>query len=292
MPNRNRAPDPQEPPRVRGAGLQINWQLMVDPAAAMEDRERAIREINNRWANPRDLRAFEQMFWNEPRNVRVVGRGGEVFVVGRDEPVKVNNGLKRGEELFKLVLSGIKEVYDVDAAIAGGAVRDLVTGAEPADVDVFIPMKWEDFQANQRMLGWREPAVVINKQPYNQNKSPEFQSSKRAQAYVQGIILDLVFIDQPLNPEMVDTFPVHAQRCVWTLADGLIVSPLAQKDIDNKTFTIDPSITNKLYLKHLKERVAAWQRRFTYKDWTLTPVKIKEWWVEANNRYNKDRMPF
>src|SRR5690348_16606384 len=69
---------------------------------------------------------------------------------------------KRGEELFQLILSGIREIYDVEAVIAGGAVRDLAAGvSDSKDVDVFVPLTWEKFEAGLNELFWQGPTRLL-----------------------------------------------------------------------------------------------------------------------------------
>lgn len=185
---------------------------------------------------------------------------------------------KRGEELFNLILSGIKEVYEVDAVIAGGAVRDLEVGIEtPKDVDVFIPLDWSTFTANSAELGWQVQPYIVGKGPYDKSNC-DIPSTARGSSSVQGVAVDLVFVNKPLDPEYVAKFPVHAQRCVYTLEGGKVLSPEARKDIENKAFTIDPTLTNKVKLKNTLDKIHSWQKRPEYKAWKIVEPDIKEWW--------------
>lgn len=183
---------------------------------------------------------------------------------------------KKGEDLFHLILSGIREVYDVEAVIAGGAVRDLAAGIDtPNDVDVFIPLTVDDFFNKAEELGWQTHPVLLNKKPYDKCA---VKSTGRAQARVQGTLVDLVFLPKPLTMEDVSAFPVFAQRAVWTLKEGMRFSPEATRDNIQKTFTIDPTITDKDKLKRLKEKVEDWLKRPGYKGWKLVEPDVKEWW--------------
>jgi hypothetical protein len=188
---------------------------------------------------------------------------------------------KRKEELFQLILSGIREIYEVDAVIAGGAVRDMVAGFDKhKDVDVFIPLEWADFEKNMAELGWQGRPALQKKVPYKGIKTEDVASTARASAVVQGCPIDLVFVKKPLEPKGVEQFPIYAQRCVWTLGSGVAVSPEAKKDIDNKTFTIDPTITDKDRIKGLEAKCKEWLKRGHYKDWKIVLPEIKEWWEE------------
>lgn len=208
-----------------------------------------------------------------------------------DELVSFGAGTnrKKGEELFRLILSGIKEIYDVDAVIAGGAVRDLVVGDTEGskDVDVFIPMKWEDFNKNSDELGWQGKPGLLHKKPYKTVVAKT--SSARASAVVQGMPVDLVFMDGGLTPEGVDGFPVNAQKCVWNLAEGLVVSPAAKADIEGKKFTISPAITDKQVIADLSLKISGWMKRPCYKGWKLITPKIKEWWQKQNDPHTVER---
>lgn len=190
---------------------------------------------------------------------------------------------KRGEELFRLILSGIKDVYDVSAVIAGGAVRDTAAGiSDHKDVDVFIPMKWEDFAKKADELGWAErPRVLRPELPtYGKRKKRGVDASARAEAYVQGVEVDLVFVRTPLTPKDVQKFPIHAQRCAFTLEDGMQVSPEAAEDIKNKQFTIDPSVVDAEYLEQLRDKVKGWLKRKDYKGWKMKSDGSTDWWAE------------
>lgn len=195
---------------------------------------------------------------------------------------------KQGEDLFRLVLTGIKEVYDVEAVVAGGAVRDLVAGDVEGtkDVDVFIPMNWSDFKNKVEELGWAKVPVRTNKKPYKTTTSKT--STDRAKGVVQGRVIDLVFMDGGLTPEAVDGFPVNAQKCVWNLAEGLVVSPAAKADIEGKKFTISPEITDKDEIKKVRDKVSVWLKRPIYKGWKVIEPKTKEWWQKENEEYRKE----
>jgi len=190
---------------------------------------------------------------------------------------------KRGEDLFRLILSGIKDVYDVSAVIAGGAVRDTAAGiSDHKDVDVFIPMKWADFAKKVDELGWAErPRVLKSKLPaYGKKKEHGVDASARAEAYVQGVEVDLVFVRTPLTPKDVQKFPIHAQRCAFTLEDGMQVSPEAAEDIKNKQFTIDPTIVDADFLEQLRDKVKGWLKRRDYKKWKMKSDGSTDWWAE------------
>jgi hypothetical protein len=196
------------------------------------------------------------------------------IVAKEGKEVKITEG-KRGEELFQLILSGIREIYDVDAVIAGGAVRDFAAGiSTPKDVDVFIPMKWKEFAENCDQLGWQGDILQI-KRLY---KGCVIFSSARAMSKVQNVPVDIVFVNKPLDKDQIALFPVHAQRCVWTLNEGLNLSPEAKQDIENKTFTIDPTITDRDKLATIIEKVNGWRKRKEYAGWTTVLPDVKDWW--------------
>lgn len=195
---------------------------------------------------------------------------------------------KRGEELFTLILSGIKEVYGVSAVIAGGAVRDFVSGTPlMKDVDVFLPIKPRTFMNRSEELGWQDlPRLLPSPKDYN-GKNCVVPVLGRGSSMVQGIPVDLVFMAKPLSKEEVSLFPVYAQRGVYTLDNGLDLSPEAKEDISEKKFTIDPTITDKERLKKIIEKVRCWQRRPEYKDWKIIEPDIKEWW-EAKDELKQE----
>jgi hypothetical protein len=103
-------------------------------------------------------------------------------------------------------------------------------------------------------------------------------STARGQGQVQYKLVDLVFMDKPLTPENVASFPIFAQRCVWTLNEGLAISPEAKQDLENKTFTIDPTITNKEKLKKIVAKAQEWCKRPGYEGWKVVEPDIAEWW--------------
>ena len=227
-------------------------------------------------------------------NIRRVGpvwaiqRLGEVRPDGFEIPIhKLYSKGKTGEELFHLILSGIREVYDVsDVCVAGGAVRDVAAGVTShSDVDVFIPIEYKTFQEKFLELGWSGGLAVQAVRDYSNTKRQgdfRFKAEARARSIVQGIMVDLVFIETPLTKENVDSFPIHAQRCVWSLDKGLFMSPEAKKDIENKTFTIDPTITDKDVIARLLEKINKWQRA-DYKGWKVVEPDTKEWWEVKEN---------
>lgn len=272
----------------------------------MPDPE-VIENVRNWFGRIQEIRRLDE---NQAREEDAQLVAGERWEVGQlapvirfaphrwDEALEKANGKmtgKRGEELFHLILSGIREVYDVDPAIAGGAVRDVAAGVtDHKDVDVFIPLDFQSFLRSVDQLGWSGKVHVVKSfDDYGKDnkKVPcSFKALARAESLVQGCKIDLIFMDKPLTPEIVDKFPVHAQRGVWTLGGGINLSPLAKHDIDNKTFTIDPTITDKDVVQYIKEKIAGWKRRVGYKDWKLVEPVIKEWWEEKEK--SDDDIPF
>lgn len=223
-----------------------------------------------------------------PNNRRILPDFGQVDVAqllvrnGRAAPYPPVIKGKTGEELFHLILSGIREVYDVsDVCVAGGAARDVAAGVTShSDVDVFIPIEYKTFLEKFPELGWSGGLVDQFIRDYSNTKRQgdfRFKTKARALSVVQGIAVDLVFIEKPLTKENVNSFPIHAQRCVWSLDKGLFMSPEAKKDIENKTFTIDPTITNKDVIARLLEKINKWQRA-GYKGWKVVEPDTKEWW--------------
>lgn len=198
------------------------------------------------------------------------------------QPTTVVTKGKTGEELFNLILSGIKEIYDLDDVyIAGGAVRDVAAGVSShSDVDVFLPITLKDFIGKFPELGW---SGGLAEQPFHDYSTTKrqgdfrFKATGRALSIVKGIKVDLVFIEKPLTKANVDSFPIYAQRGVWSLDKQLDLSPEAKADIEGKTFTIDPTITDKKVLIRLAEKVATWQKG-AYKGWKLVEPETKEWW--------------
>jgi hypothetical protein len=251
-------------------------------------------DVNRRWPNPADNpqqepeeRPFElredpfNRGADGPRLIRPI----RLFGAAPLAPWAMSDG-KTGEDLFRLILSSIREIYEVDAVIAGGAVRDLAAGAtdRSKDVDVFIPMTWDTFSKHVSELGWKENPHLVKKGRYDkkENKTCVVNSTARAAGIVQGSVVDLVFIDKPLDAAGVDFFPVNAQKCVWTLKDGMRVSPAAQHDIDNKTFTISPRITHKDAIKAVRNKINEWKKRAVYSGWKVVEPDIKEWWEKEN----------
>jgi hypothetical protein len=196
---------------------------------------------------------------------------------GRVMPKSIEDG-KRGEELFTLILSGIREIYDVDGVIAGGAVRDVAAGNKGCkDVDVFLPMTPDDFLKGWEELGWRGGLIPVPKKGYEGQKCA-VESLGNFHAYCQGVLVDLVFLKEPLTAQMADNFPIYTQRGVWTLGGGLRMSPVMAEDVANKQFTIDPTITDKERLKNLLDKVNSWKKRDFYKDWKVVEPDVREWW--------------
>lgn len=259
-----------------------------------EDVQRAVNEARARheaWArlNAQANELLREPDWQAvfapvPALPRVAAAFGEAPDI---RPKKEKEMGLRGEDLFRLILSGIKEVYGVDAIIAGGAARDLAAGTmDHKDVDVFIPLKWDEFTKGISQLGW-ELAPVLRREavPYN-GKLKKLPATQRGVAQVQGVEVDLVFMDGDLTPKYVNTFPVNAQKCVFSLDAGLSVSPAAKEDIDNKTFTINPEIKDKEQIEILRNKIAGWKKRAFYKDWKIVEPDIKEWWEKP-----KEEMP-
>lgn len=204
-------------------------------------------------------------------------------------------GGKRGEELFQLILSGIREIYDVNAVIAGGAVRDLAAGVTThKDVDVFIPLDDKKFIEHYAELGWQGELVKQGKNTdYAKKKKTGgvgcfFPTTARFSSMVQNIGVDLVFMKEALTVADVATFPVYAQRGVWTLEEGRVLSPEAKLDIENKTFTIDPTITDKERVANVLAKVAGWKMRKDYCKWKVIEPEVKEWW-EAKAAAEEDK---
>lgn len=200
---------------------------------------------------------------------------------------------KRGEELFQLILSGIREIYDVQGTIAGGAVRDHAAGlTDYKDVDVFLPLTFEDFSKSVQELGWSGIFTKVKQGTYApkpDGSAAGFWSSARGTSQVQGVKVDLVFMEKPLEPKDVATFPVHAQRGIWTLDEGLVMSPEMKKDIENKTFTIDPTLTDEKRLFNCLNKIKDWQKRPGYKGWKIVEPEIEEWWAVKKKSEDQEK---
>lgn len=235
--------------------------------------------------NNNDARVWADWF-RDARPVELLNEiGGAILVGAVPEIYQPSSEGKRGEELFHLILSGIREVYEVDAVIAGGAVRDLAAGiTNHKDVDVWLPLSEEKFLFSVLEMGWVGHNKVNTKQ-YKKNTCA-FETSARYNTNIQNIPVDILLLDKPLDKETVDKFPVHTQRCIYTLEGGLALSPEAQLDIDNKTFTIDPTITDKKKIKGILTKVKGWQKRAEYKGWKIVEPDIPEWW-EAKEEIKK-----
>jgi hypothetical protein len=195
---------------------------------------------------------------------------------------------KRGEDLFRHILEGIKEIYEVDAVIAGGAVRDLAAGINrPKDVDLWVPITSDRFWFSNQELGWGE----FNGMPKKVAKGYTcvVPINERIQGRCQYVPIDLLLIDKPLDKETVDKFPVYAQRCVFTLEGGMSLSPEAKTDIENKTFTIDPKICDdKEKIGKVVEKIKGWCKRPHYKDWKIIEPDVPEWWEAKKEAENKE----
>lgn len=184
-----------------------------------------------------------------------------------------------GEELFKDLLNNIKEIYEVDATIAGGAVRDVFAEVyKHKDIDVFIPLTFKAFMEREVELGLTHPVVLTKNKPYKGVDIEVFKNTVRATTWFKKHPLDLIFIKGGLTKEIVDNFPIYTQQCIFSLEMGLIASPLAKTDIENKQFTINPSIKDKEQLKGLMQKTKDWCKRPGYKGWKIIEPDIKEWW--------------
>lgn len=206
--------------------------------------------------------------------------------IGKHMRTYSNKPEMHGLELFDTILNNFKEIYDVDFVIAGGAVRDLYMKCSETspDVDVFIPMKYEEFMERFNELGWPGAVVKVPVQPYNKGK--DWDNSVRASYKFKGMPLDLVFIKSPLTPAMVQSFPIHAQRCVYTLEGGISISPEAMLDLSAKKFTISPTITDKEYIKNLQGKITQWKQRPAYKNFKAVLPRCTEWWMKVNSDHN------
>jgi hypothetical protein len=254
-------------PNNRINGIQAAWDRLAGRNNGEAPAEPQVVQAGAGWAD----------IFNDQPIVPAQPAWRPVPMEWRPAPMeKARNG-KEGEELFHLILSGIREIYDVDATIAGGAVRDLAFKIDHVvkDVDVFIPLTWEKFEPNVDELGWQQTPFLLKKGGYENCVVP---STARGQGQVQYKLVDLVFMDKPLTPENVASFPIFAQRCVWTLNEGLAISPEAKQDLENKTFTIDPTITNKEKLKKIVAKAQEWCKRPGYEGWKVVEPDIAEWW--------------
>lgn len=251
------------------------WRQAVAeiPAGAQQGDRAAGQIVGNQW---------HRAIWEEAPNL------GDI-VPGAFNETKAKSMGKEGEELFHLILSGIREIYDVDATIAGGAVRDLAAKVDGSkDVDVFIPLTWEKFNENSHELGWQRSPLLLKEGKYEGCVVP---STARAQGKVQYKTVDLVFLDKPLDTEMVSKFPIHAQRCVWTLNSGLCLSPEAKQDIENKTFTIDPTIKDKDRIKKVIAKAQEWVKRPGYNGWKIVEPDVAEWWEVKKQEEGRKYLP-
>lgn len=233
--------------------------------------DQAQRLFNREFLEPRPAQALLRE-WGDIRPLLV-----------RPPDVYVEKG-KRGEELFKLILQGIQEVYDVDAVIAGGAVRDFAAGVDDyKDVDVFIPLSLKAFWERKDELGWNYVDMVRmleDDEEYSFKGRVKQPKTERGSAVVQNVKVDLVFVHGEITQDLIDSFPVYAQRCIWTLENGLQVSPKAQEDLNNKTFTLDyKELDTSEKQTACENKVKEWLKRPHYKGWKAVSVKPRPWYL-------------
>lgn len=159
------------------------------------------------------------------------------------------------EGFFRLLLEGVQEILEVPGMISGPAALELllkapvvraVTGVVVQHKNVNGDFEAFDILLNQcEQLGWG----AANVQPAKQDR---FWS--KFQFNVKSLPVALLFTEQP---EVFDNFEICTNMVAYTLEDGLVVDPRAQKDLDNGTVTCNKPLDAKrlvsyqVYVEHL-----------------------------------------
>ncbi len=102
-------------------------------------------------------------------------------------PPPTSKVIPNGEELYRTLLGNVKEIYDVEGMIAGGALRDLKVGVPSKDIDLFLPLTLKEFEEAKDELGWTM---------YGSMRSPykEVSPTARYSAAALGHALDIVLL--------------------------------------------------------------------------------------------------
>lgn len=122
------------------------------------------------------------------------------------------------------------------AVLAGGAVRDYALGVKPKDIDLFLDT------GSYSEVPYDFQAIVGDRRD---------EDSERAQAYLampnidivlradwSGWQVDMVGIKLESVAELLSSFDFGIARCAFTLNDGVIDTPEARSDRENKTVTL------------------------------------------------------
>jgi len=130
------------------------------------------------------------------------------------EAMPVGPKAANGSQLWTKILNAVREIYEpAYACIAGGAIRDFVMGDDAKDIDVFINLPDDAFDAKKFVdqaeeLGWQGIHKVARIDPY-------LKDNKRGltQAVVKGIVdgwsVDLIVTKGKTGEEIVKAFDFH-----------------------------------------------------------------------------------
>ncbi len=124
--------------------------------------------------------------------------------------------------------------------IAGGALRDLIIGRVPKDIDIFVGRNWQ--QANLDYLG--EVELVKAGAPADQDRGSWSEADDTIERIYEvrrpsGLLYQIIErADNPAPMEMLDQFDFGICRIAWEPVYGWVIHNDFLRDFSALTFTV------------------------------------------------------
>jgi hypothetical protein len=213
---------------------------------------------------PPPLWAQQILYENAPPRVNLFGGGGKKKApkVGPKMPALT-------DEVMNKLLTSVREIYETPAYVSGPPLVEKVLGAKDALCPVAVVMvhrdmsqAWEgmnQFTQQLEELGWGVPNKAMNRRQDGNWATYKFTVFDRL------VSLYLEVEDKPF-----DKFKTNINMVKYSLEDGLVIDPRAQKDIDKGWITCNDK-PDEARLKWLTETVCP-----RYEELTGRKFKVKK----------------
>jgi len=157
------------------------------------------------------------------------------------EPEPAVEYAKNGPEYWDKLLYAVREIYECEAIVAGGAVRDHLLGFDPKDIDIFVNYTNDPLELSEE-LGWGHPKQIGNRgrrNPYANIKGKIVQNVLEFYPSTSPVPVQLIFTKKPLDGDFTENtlnmFDFHICKSAY---DGKMYdTEVAQQERLAKTFT-------------------------------------------------------
>lgn len=169
----------------------------------------------------------------------------------------------------------VRQLFGGEAIIAGGAVRDTVTGKPVKDIDIFVMLTSDDDKASEKFAIACEKLAKKLGGELEIDSSPEFYCGQLDLARVTvkeegepDEIYEIIGIWNEYPDNDVHDYDFGLSQ-MFVTSSGLFMTPAAAKDLQNKTITYMHAGKMRDHDNRLRSKRRLARLRAKYSDWTF-----------------------